>query len=278
MQQPKEAGLSYAEYWGLSYPPFQNVPDPDLYYPSPLHEEALVRLLYGINGGKGAVLLTGEIGAGKTTVIRRLVKSLTSDNVDVGVLTNPALSLIELLREIHYQLGIPSPPENKLELIRGLNDRLMANYRQGKGTVIIIDEAHLIRDPEILEELRLLLNFQLNDRFLLTLILVGQPELKKTIHDIPPLEQRIAIKYHLGGFDLENSKRYIAFRLKGFGGKTSIFTMEAVNLIHQHSNGIPRNINRLCDLALLFGYLARLGRVDSSIVARVITDGDRFKG
>lgn len=265
----------YEKYWGLSSTPFQSVPDPNVYYPSFMHEEAITRIIYAIRGGKGAVLFTGEVGSGKTTVSRAVVKRLANEDVDIGIITNPSLNLIDFLREILHQFGVKSLSAGKLDLLHEINDKLISNFQKGKKTVLMIDEAHLITDKTILEEIRLLLNFHLNDRFLLTLILIGQPELKKTIHAIKPLEQRITIRYHLRHFGVEDTKNYIIFRLRYVGAKDSIFTLDAMELIHQHSDGVPRRVNQLCDMSLLAGYFERQNCVNTAIVKKVLADEDK---
>ena len=262
----------YETYWNLSTLPFQNVPDTDAFFPSANHEEAVKRLIYAIRGEKGGALFIGDIGTGKTIVSRTVVKRLAGNGVDIGIITNPALNENDLLREILYQLGISSPLTSKLDLIHDINDKLLINFQSGKKTVVMIDEAHLITDTSVLEEIRLLLNFQLNDRFLLTLILIGQPELKKIIHNIPPLEQRLTIKFHLRPFNLEETAEYIIHRLRHAGAKNPIFTMDAVKLIYQYTDGVPRRINQVCDFSLLVGYSEKSDGVDITIVQKVIAD------
>lgn len=262
----------YEIYWNLSTLPFQNVPDPDAYFPSTTHEEAVRRIIYAIRGDKGGVLFIGDIGTGKTIVSRTVVKKLAGNDIDIGIITNPALDRNDLLREILYQLGISSSFNSKLDLIHKINDKLLINFQSGKKTVFMIDEAHLVADTSILEEIRLLLNFQLNDRFLLTLILIGQPELKKIIHNIPPLEQRLTIKYHLRHFTLEDTQKYIIYRLRYAGTENPIFTMDAVELIYQYTDGVPRRINQICDFSLFIGYSEKNERVDTTIVKKVIAD------
>ncbi|MFQ5900164.1 MAG: ExeA family protein [Thermodesulfobacteriota bacterium] len=268
----------YENYWGLKTLPFQNVPDPEFFFPSPIHEEAISRLMYVITSNKGAGLLTGEVGSGKTTVSRTLLKRLNNNRYEVGLITNPALPLKDFLKEVSYQLGITPSSDAKIDLIRSINGRLLSNFRENKETVLIVDEVQVIKDRELWEELRLLLNFQLNDRFLLTLILMGQPELKKMIVELKQLDQRIAVRYYLSSFDMEETKRYTLFRLKKSNAKKAIFTLEAIKLIHDSSHGIPREINKLCDLALLIGFLNKNNLVDSSVVKRVLADRKFYGG
>lgn len=263
--------VSYEFYWGLTGLPFENVPDPKFYFPTPMHEEALHRLLYGIQTRKGALLLTGEIGCGKTLLSRELSLHLSGQEYDVAVIANPSFGTEDFLTEVLYQLGI-EPTKTKVKLLHLLNERLLDNYKRGKQTVVVIDEAQTIQDNQIFEELRLLLNFQLNDRFLLTLVLMGQPELNDRLAALKQFAQRISIKYHLGFFSSQQTIEYIRFRLKAANCAKEIFTEDALELIFRQSGGIPRNINTLCDLSLLVGYMDRAACVDHKIAERAAAD------
>ncbi len=263
----------YTHFWGLAESPFQNVPDPRFFFPSRSHREGLMRLLYLVEGGKGAGMLTGEIGCGKTTLARSFVRGLPASKYEVGVITNPSLPRIEFLKEVNLQLGIPTGHDsNKGDLLRHLNDGLLGNFRRGKRTVLLVDEAHIIEESQILEELRLLLNFQLNDRFLLTLVLVGQPELVERIAAVKPLDQRIEVRHHLSHLGLNETMTYILFRLRKAGSSRAIFSEEALKAIHEITRGLPRLINVLCDLCLLEGSLGKVKLVDSAIVKKVAED------
>lgn len=259
----------YEAYWGLTTAPFQNVPDPNFFFLSAQHREGLARILYGVRHNKGAALLVGDVGCGKTTLSRALILQLAEDKYDVALVTNPSLPGNDFLEEIDLQLGITPPNNSKVGLLRALNERLLTNAHEGKETVLIVDEAHCIRDPEVFEELRMLLNFQLNDRFLLTLILMAQPEIKEIIARIKQLEQRIAIRFHLKPLDQAETTNYVTFRLQKAGAKRPLFADEAMQIIWQHTRGVPRSINTLCDLCLLDGYARRAQVVDAAIVKRV---------
>ncbi len=259
----------YEQYWGLTSPPFQNVPDPNFFFLSSRHREGLARLLYAVKHNKGAALLVGDVGCGKTTLSRALIIQLAEEKYDVGLITNPALPGNDFLEEIDLQLGIRPANNSKVAILRALNDRLLANVREGKDTVLIVDEAHCIRDPDVFEELRMLLNFQLNDRFLLTLILMAQPEITEIIGRIKQLEQRIAIRYHLTPLEQAEIGPYIIFRLQKAGAKRPLFSEEALQLVWQATRGVPRSINTLCDLCLLEGYASRVHTVDHTLVNRV---------
>ena len=258
----------YQDYWGLEELPFENVPDPRFFYPSAEHQEALLRLFYAVNSRKGAVMLTGEVGCGKTVISRALIQDLPADRYEVGVVANPSLSPVDFLKEILYQLGVEPSKDSKLDLLHALNDLMVKNLNASKDTVLIIDEAQAIEDEATFEELRLLLNFQLNDRFLLTLLLIGQPELRNRISQIQQLEQRIAIKFHLGPLTLEETRAYIQSRLEKAGLKRKIFKDEAIDALFKTSRGIPREINNICDICLLLGFSSNIQEVESTLVQK----------
>lgn len=258
---------SYLDHWGLLKPPFENTPDPTYYFPSSHHQEALHRLLYGVKARKGAVMLTGEIGCGKTLMSRTLLQQLPGDAYDTALIASPVFEATHLLREVLYQLGIEAAGTAG-DLLHRLNDRLLDNHKRKVDTVLIIDEAQAIRDERMFEEIRLMLNFQLNDRFLLTLVLLGQPELKARVESLTQLSQRVAIRHHLGPFTAQETGEYVRYRLNLAGGNREAFTDEACALIHGETGGIPRRINSLCDLCLLLGSMDEAGVIDRPIVLR----------
>ncbi len=259
----------YREYWNLNRYPFENTPDPGFLYLSPTHRQALQWLTYGIEGRKGAVVLTGEVGCGKTVLSRRVIQDLSSDRYDVAVVVNPSLSPVELLREILHQLGLAQIPKSKVELLHALNASLLRNHQAGKHTVILIDEAQAIKNAGTLEELRLLLNFQLNDGYLLTLVLIGQPEWADRLSDLPQLEQRISVSYNLHALEAEETECYITHRIRTAGAASSIFTPEALRAIYLTTRGTPRRINTLCDRCLLAGYQAGARVIDEELVRKL---------
>jgi general secretion pathway protein A len=256
----------YQDYWELDELPFENVPDPRFFYPSAEHQEALLRMFNSVNSPKGAAMLTGEIGCGKTILSRTLIQDLPPDRYEVGLIANPSLSPVEFLREILYQLGADAKSESKLDLLHALNSQITKNLNAGKDTVVIIDEAQAIDDPATLEELRLLLNFQLNDRFLLNLLLIGQPELREKIGSIKQLEQRISIKFHLGPLKSDETRFYIQARLEKVNCKRNIFSEDAIAAIHRRSEGIPRSINNICDISLLLGFGSKTSKIGPGII------------
>jgi len=259
----------YESHWGLTAAPFQNVPDPNFFFLSDQHREGIAHLLYAVRHNKGAALLIGEVGCGKTTLSRALILQLAEEKYDIGLIANPSLPSNDFLEEIDLQLGIIPASASKVAILRSLNERLLTNLKQGKDTVLFIDEAHAIRDPEVFEELRMLLNFQLNDRFLLTLILMAQPEIKQIIGRLRQLDQRIAVRYHLHPLDQQETARYIKFRLERAGAARPLFSDEALALVWEHAEGVPRSINTLCDLCLLDGFASGARLVDGETVKRV---------
>jgi general secretion pathway protein A len=272
LDTPQDAGQtarwSYESYWGLTTRPFDNVPDPRFYVPSVQHEAAKERMLYGIVNGKGLLMLTGEIGSGKTLMTRALTRQLPTARYEVGLIANPCISRTEFLGEVLFQLGLP-PGGSQVDQLRRLNEQLLANYQRGVETVLVVDEAQAIQDEAIFEDLRLLSNFQMNDRFLLTLVVLGQPELRGRIARIPQLAQRIAVHSHLQPMTKNETKTYIHWRL-AIGGCTSApFSSGALGLIYEHSRGVCRLVNALCDASLYAGCRAKARRISRSLVRRV---------
>lgn len=263
----------YESYWGLSEKPFENTADPKFLFYSKQHEEAFTRLTYAIQEQKGLAVLTGVFGCGKTVIAQAVLLSLSKGKYETAFVINPQLSHTELLREIVYDLGIKDNlPTQKTDILHTLNEILHNNMDNGKQTVVIIDEAHLIDDKLIFEELRLLLNFQEQNKFLLTLILLGQPELKEKINNIKQLAQRVAIKYHLGSLTEDETSEYIRHRLKVSGATKNIFSNTALKLIFEQSGGIPRRVNQICDMALLTGFGKQKSTIDEKLIMEVVKD------
>lgn len=256
----------YESYWGLTALPFQNVPDPKFFCPLPAFQEALDKLLFVVHSGKGGALLTGEVGCGKSTLSRVFLMELEEAKYDIGLVINPSIPADELLREIALQLGLSASSPHRPTLFRALNDHLAANAQTDKTTILILDEAHTIREEAAFEDLRMLLNFQFNDRQLLTLILLGTPELRGMVAQQRGLDQRLAVRLTLGPLREEDAGFYIGFRLRKAGASKPIFSEEAITAIARESRGIPRRINNLCDLCLLEGWKRRVAAVDTSLV------------
>lgn len=263
----------YQQYWGLAEKPFENTADPRFIYYAPQYEEAFARLSYAVNEQKGAAVLTGVFGCGKTVIAQALIGSLNKAKYEIAFVVNPQLPSVELLREIVYDLGIKDNlPTLKTDIMHQLDERIRHNMDDGKNTLIIIDEAQVIEDKLIFEELRLLLNLQYNNKFLLTLILLGQPELKEKINNIKQLEQRISIKYHLTGLGREEVAKYVQHRLRVAGANKKIFEDAAFEPIYDASGGIPRRINQICDMALLTAFGKGKKTIDSKTINEVVQE------
>lgn len=262
----------YTGYWGLQTQPFGNAPDRELFFPSPQHEEALIRLLYAVENRKGVAMLTGEVGSGKTTISRVLKDRLSEEAFVVRTIVNPALNSVDLIRAILLALGERQENDSKAQLLEVLETLLLANHNAGRHTVLIIDEAHLIKERASLEELRMLLNIQAEGQFLVTMIIMGQPPLMGNIQTLKPLNERIAIRFDLGPLSLQSTMRYILYRLKNGGATRGLFTKEAISPIFNYSKGIPLRINNLCERCLLIGAMQQARVIDTQIVNMAIED------
>ncbi len=266
----------YDRYWGLVEKPFENTPDPRFMYYSKKHEEALTRLLYAIKEEKGAAMLTGEYGSGKTILSRIIIDELIKNKIyEVALIIHPQLTPVQFIQEIIYQLKNEHVKASKPRLLHIMQDIIYKNFQEHKKTVILIDEAQVIKNQETFDEIRLFLNFQLNNKFLITLILIGQPELLNKIKAIPQLEQRLGIKYHLFGLDDKETEEYIKHRLAVAGAKAEVFTREAIQVIYEYSKGIPRKINNVCDMSLLIGFGQEVKEINKELTERVIADLNR---
>lgn len=265
----------YLDYWGFKGFPFENVPDPKFFYLSTSHKEALTRLIYAAQMRKGGAMLSGEIGCGKTTLSKVYIQRFSGGQYDISLIINPKLDAHEFLQEVLYQFGINDIPNTKVDCLRLLNDRMIENVKNEIETLLIIDEAQLL-DESTFEEIRLLLNFQLNDRFLITIILLGQPELRDKVKGIEQFNQRIAIKYHLTPFSFEDTLHYVSFRQRKAGRSENAFSKGAVQRVYEHAKGVPRKINNLCDLALLIGFSANEKTIEPILVENIISDGAIF--
>jgi general secretion pathway protein A len=268
----------YAQFFGLSREPFSIAPDPRYLYMSERHREALAHLLYGVKGGGGGfVLLTGEIGAGKTTVCRCLLEQIPR-RCNVAYIFNPKLTVEELLQSVCGEFHIPiarlKGPHSLKDLVDALNEYLLRTHAVGQNNVLIIDEAQNL-SADVLEQLRLLTNLETNERKLLQIILIGQPELRDMLErpELEQLAQRVVARFHLKALGSDETAHYIRHRLEVAGLSTALpFTEAAVQRIHEISRGVPRRINLLCDRALLGAYARGRQAADERIIEKAAAE------
>ncbi|RTL44377.1 MAG: peptidoglycan-binding protein [Burkholderiales bacterium] len=247
----------YAPFFGLRQAPFSIAPDPHYLFMSERHREALAHLLYGLDGGGGFVLLTGEIGAGKTTVCRCFLEQIPK-HCNVAYIFNPRLTALELLQAICDEFHVPVPPgaQTVKAYVDPLNAFLLAQHAAGRNNVLIIDEAQNL-SADVLEQLRLLTNLETSERKLLQVVLIGQPELRDMLArpELEQLAQRVIARFHLGALSPAETAKYVFHRMKVAGLTGPLpFDRPALKLIHEVTRGVPRRINLLCDRALLGGY------------------------
>ena len=264
----------YEAFYGLSEPPFRLTPDPHYLYLSTHHREALGHLLFGIREGTGFIAVTGDIGTGKTTLLRALLRDLEANTI-VGYIFNPALSDLELLQTVNSEFSIPAASTSKKELVDELNRFLVAQKLAGKRVVIIVDEAQNL-PPATLEQLRLLSNLETETTKLLQIVLVGQPELKLLLGrpELAQLNQRITVRWHLEPLDRAETARYIAHRLRIAGGPATadIFSPGALRLIYRYSGGVPRLINIAAHRALLAGFTREHRVISPTLMRHVMAE------
>jgi general secretion pathway protein A len=271
----------YTSFFGLSEKPFAITPDPRYLYLSERHAEALAHLLYGINESGGFIQLTGEVGTGKTTVVRTLL-SRVPHHADVAVILNPRVSPVEFLLTICEELGLPieaADRDSVKQMVDALNKRLLSAHAEGRRIIVIVDEAQNL-SAETLEQVRLLTNLETPTQKLLQIILIGQPELRVLLdrNDLRQLAQRITGRYHLKPLSREETQGYVRHRLRVAGAAGEIFTRGALREVHRLSNGIPRVINVSCDRALLGAYTQETRQVTAALVRRAAGEvyGRRF--
>lgn len=252
--------------------PFTNTPDSKFFFRSPQHEEALLRLKYAVEGRKGLAVIKGNIGMGKTLLSRLFLTSLDEKEYEAAlvVVVHSEINSEWFLKRLSQQLGVKLTTSVKTEMIAGIYRKLEELNEQGKKVVILIDEAQMIRDKQVMEEIRGILNFEDEEGKFITFVLFGLPTIEETLSLDEPLKQRIAVKYSLTPFDFETLKRYIIFRLKVAGSKVNFFGDGAFEVIFDYSKGIPRLINTICDNAMFEAYLLKQKLINKEIVLQVI--------
>ncbi len=263
----------YLNYYGLTEPPFDITPNPRFLFYSAKHREAFNHLLYGIRERKGFVQLTGEVGAGKTTLCRAMLEQL-DDRFATALILNPVMSPNEMMKAIGLEFGLPVNGLDRLDTLAVINQFLLQQVELGKDAVLIIDEAQDLTD-ELLEQVRLLSNLETDNRKLLQIVLMGQPELRERLNNprLRQLRQRITVRYHLLPLSRQEVRQYVQHRLHLCGGNGHpAFTRPAFWRLYQYTKGIPRVLNALCDKALLAGFVAQRKRIDFRLVSRAVRE------
>jgi general secretion pathway protein A len=266
----------YRKFYGLARNPFEISPDPYFFYPTPRHNEALANLNYGVQRRKGVVVVTGEVGTGKTLLVRCLLDSLNRSQIAFAYVFNPRLSVPDFLRYMLTDLRLPMNGRTKSEMLAHLNSYLIARFRRGSTAVLVVDEAQLL-SWELLEEIRLLTNLETSQQKLLQIVLVGQPELDRRLDSphLRQLKQRVGLRCSLEPLGIDELKGYILRRLELAGANShggSIFAEEAIVAVRQYSRGIPRLVNTLCENSLVAGYAKQTKQITRDIVQEVAAD------
>jgi general secretion pathway protein A len=265
----------YKTFYNLRLNPFEITPDPSFLFSTPHHNEALASLYYGVRARKGFVVLTGEVGTGKTLLVRCVLELLRRTGVAFAYVFNPSLSALEFIRYIAGDFGLPVAGKAKDELILSLSAFLVDRHQRKLSTLLVVDEAHHLA-PELLEEVRLLTNLETTQQKLLQIVLAGQPELDQMLDsfELRQIKQRIALRCHLEPLNLDETRGYIQRRLQiaGIPPDITIFSEPATSAIFRHSNGFPRLINTICENALLSGYARRATVIPAEIIEEVAHD------
>jgi len=261
------------QYWKLAAKPFSNTPDPRFIYHSPAFDEGFARLMYDVTELRsGLSLVTGDIGCGKTMLPNALVDHLHDTPHAVTVLASPRLSAVQLLRAVADALGVPKPPRAKHALIQALGEHLAELHASGRRPVLLVDEAQLVA-PSLLEEIRLLTNFESRTDKHLHVVLLGQPELRDRIAKQPQFNQRISLRYHLPPLESADVGDYVRHRLAVAGANgTAIFDEDTFAVLADRTGGVPRLVNNLATQALFVGALRRVSRIDAALVNDVADD------
>ncbi len=265
----------YKQFFGMNRNPFEISPDPFFYHPTPRHNEALANLHYGVGRRKGFIVITGEVGTGKTLLVRCLLAELRKGNIAFGYVFNPLLSTMEFFQYIMADLGLPYAGRSKTEILLDLNRFLIQRHARGLITALVVDEAQDLR-PDLLEEIRLLTNLETSQQKLLQIVLLGQPELE-TLLDSPELrqlKQRVALRCQLLPLDEQQTRSYVLSRLERAGVMpgAAVFSDESLSTLYEYSRGIPRVINNLCENAMVSAYARQQKPITSDIIAEVAAD------
>lgn len=264
----------YMEFFGFSERPFTLLPDPDFLFWSRAHRRAFSVLEYGVLTRAPITVVTGEVGVGKTTLVQKLLQSL-DDDITLGLISNAQGGRGELLQWVLNALGVETDLSAAyVTLFQQLQDFVIEEYAEGRRVILLIDEAQNL-SVEGLEELRMLTNINSNKDELLQLVLVGQPELRQMVMrpELRQFAQRVTATYHIASLDRAAIAGYVQHRLTHVGGTGAEFTAEAIDLVHQHSHGIPRLVNKMCDFAMVYAATEERRVVDAAIIEEVLEDG-----
>ncbi len=266
--------MDYLEYYQLSEHPFSNVVDSRFYYDSPQQSAAIVKLKYAIDTRKGLAVVVGNIGAGKTTLARKLLEELDEENYEAALLViiHSTVSSEWLFKKFAIQLGVKNIVESKIELLGEIYKRLIEINEEGKKAVVLMDEVQMLNSREIMEEFRGLLNMESPEGKMVNFIFFGLPDLDHVLALDEPLKQRVAVRIPLQAYSEDNADEYIRHRLKVAGCEKEVFTVPAVKLVCSFSKGSPRLINTICDNALLEGFLFREPVIGEAIIRTVAVD------
>jgi general secretion pathway protein A len=262
----------YYDFYGFREPPFNITPDPRFLFFSEKHREAFNHLLFGLRERKGFIQITGEIGAGKTTLCRALLQQLDDEQYRTALVLNPSMTNKQLLRTILREFHLEADGSDRVALLERLNRFLLEQFEAGRDVVLIVDDAQALT-LDALEQIRLLSNLETDQRKLLQIILIGQPELRETLAELEQLRQRITVRYHLRPLRLNETAYYIQHRLSVAGSpRPPLFSRWAVRTVQSYSRGVPRLINAVCDKALLCGYVYQTHELGARHVRRAIRE------
>jgi general secretion pathway protein A len=264
----------YCSFFGFRESPFTLTPNPRFLFMSDRHREAFAHLLFAVESRAGFVELTGEVGTGKTTLLRTFLNRLDSEGHRTALIFNPCLSSLELLRSINREFGIPWELESRVELLEELNNFLLAQKAAGSSVVLVMDEAQNLA-PEVLEQIRLISNLETETDKLIQIVLSGQPELLSLLarEELRQLNQRITVRFHLLPMDFESMQRYIEHRMELAGHfRAAEFSPAALKRIFRYSGGVPRLVNVVCDRALLIGFTEESRTISGSMAVQAISE------
>jgi general secretion pathway protein A len=265
----------YKQFFGLARNPFEISPDPFFYHPTPRHNEALANLHYGVGRRKGFIVITGEVGTGKTLLVRCLLAELRKNNIAFAYVFNPLLPVVEFFQYIMADFGLPYAGRTKTEMLLDLNRFLIQRHARGLITALVVDEAQALR-TDLLEEIRLLTNLETSQQKLLQIVLMGQPELEMVLDspELRQLKQRVALRCQLQPLDEQQTRAYVLSRLERAGAPAEppIFSEDGLNKVFEYSRGIPRIINNLCENSMVSAFSQETRPVTGEIITDVAAD------